>query len=148
MTATPFQTRSTSSGDRFENECVDLLASAGATIVDRKAVHPHALVEIDITVAYNHKTILIECKGGEQNRPGAQRTDNVLKAIGSGAILKAAGVTDQYLVLFSSAPHEGRRPETWLRLAKTTGTLDDWLALNRDGSAVSSLRRALDRLTR
>lgn len=134
-----FQARSAHSGRRFEDECVGLLQAVGWTINTRKHVDKTG-VEIDITASTpGGLLVFMECKGGEQNRPGAQRTDNVLKALGNALILHTSGLAVPYVVLYSAAPLPCTASERWLTL---TGDLP-WLwhvPLTRDGRSRERLR--------
>lgn len=134
-----FQARSSQSGRRFEDECAGLLAACGWSIQKRKHIDRTG-VEIDITASTpGGSLVFVECKGGEQDRPGAQRTDNVLKALGNALILHADGLAIPYVVLYSAEPLPGSVSERWLTL---TGELP-WLwhvPLTRDGQSRERLR--------
>lgn len=142
-----FQARSAHSGRRFEDECVNLLQAVGWSIHKRKHVDKTG-VEIDITASTPAGTLVfIECKGGEQDRPGAQRTDNVLKALGNALILHSDGLCVPYVVLYSAGPLPGTASQRWLRL---TGELP-WLwhvPLTRDGRSRERLRALASDLER
>ena len=64
--------------------------------------------EVDF-VAYgeNNQIEHVESKGGKKDdrkRPGAQRTDNVKKAVANGALIKAKYPDIKYIVYFSAKP--------------------------------------------
>lgn len=142
-----FQARSSESGRRFENECASLLKATGWSIHQRKFLDKTG-VEIDILASTPGGTLVfIECKGGEQDRPGAQRTDNVLKALGNALILHAGGLYVPYIILYSAGPLPGSASERWLTL---TGELP-WLwhvPLTRDGRSRERLRLLADEVER
>ena len=64
--------------------------------------------EVDF-VAYgeNNQIEHVESKGGKKDdkkRPGAQRTDNVKKAVANGALIKTKYPEIKYVVYFSAKP--------------------------------------------
>ena len=64
--------------------------------------------EVDFVASGPHmKTIHVEAKGGrkdDKKRPGAQRTDNVKKAVANGALIKTTYPEINYVVYFSAKP--------------------------------------------
>ena len=112
---TNFQSESTASGDEFERIVNEDLLSKGYTILETNVkisgigVNVDYIAEdIDSAVEYG------EAKGGRSGgnkRPGAERTDNVKKAICNGALLKFKNPDCKYVIYFSAPPKEGSSSE-------------------------------------
>ena len=69
-----------------------------------------------------------EAKGGNpggKKRPGAQRTDNVKKAICNGALLKAVNPNARYVIYFSARPKEGNSSDEMIKTALSAGYVDE-----------------------
>ena len=69
-----------------------------------------------------------EAKGGKyggKKRPGAQRTDNVKKAICNGALLKSKYPQSKYVIYFSAPPKSGSSSEQMLTTAIEAGFVDE-----------------------
>jgi len=69
-----------------------------------------------------------EAKGGKsggKKRPGAQRTDNVKKAICNGALLKFKYPHSKYVIYFSAPPKSGSSSEQMLNTAIDAGFVDE-----------------------
>ena len=101
-----FQSQSKKSGDAFEELVYADLVSRGFGPIDRNYCFEDAGCEVDFRAHSNVQTEYVEAKGGlsgEGKRPGAQRTDNVKKAIANGALIKTYN-TIYYVVYFSAKP--------------------------------------------
>ena len=69
-----------------------------------------------------------EAKGGKfggKKRPGAQRTDNVKKAICNGALLKFKYPQSKYVIYFSAPPKFGSSSEEMINTAIKAGFVDE-----------------------
>ena len=69
-----------------------------------------------------------EAKGGKfggKKRPGAQRTDNVKKAICNGALLKFKYPQSKYVIYFSAPPKSGSSSEEMINTAIKAGFVDE-----------------------
>jgi hypothetical protein len=69
----------------------------------------------------------VEAKGGnpgEGKRPGAQRTDNVKKAIANGSLIKTYN-TIYYVVYFSAKPDPGSYSDKMINLALRHKIIDE-----------------------
>ena len=90
-----FQSESKKSGDAFEELVYADLVSRGFVTIDRNYCFEDAGCEVDFRAQSKTYTEYVEAKGGaagEGKRPGAQRTDNVKKAIANGALIKTYNV--------------------------------------------------------
>ena len=103
-----FQSQSKKSGDEFENKVLNDLKRRGFLHINKNVYMPGTGCEVDF-VAYgeNNQIEHVESKGGEKDdkkRPGAQRTDNVKKAVANGALIKTKYPEIKYVVYFSAKP--------------------------------------------
>ncbi len=109
-----FQSESKRSGDEFESLVLQDLKDRGFTLIKKNYYVKDTGCEVDF-VTYPGDTPwssglpseYIEAKGGKDDdgkRPGAQRTDNVKKAIANGALIKARYPDVYYVVYFSAKP--------------------------------------------
>ena len=74
-----------------------------------------------------------EAKGGRsggKKRPGAERTDNVKKAICNGALLKFKNPECKYVIYFSAPPKPGSSSDEMIRTALAAGYVDEVRYLN------------------
>ena len=88
-----FQSQSKKSGDAFEELVYADLVSRGFGPIDRNYCFENVGCEVDFRAHSKTTFEYIEAKGGlsgEGKRPGAQRTDNVKKAIANGALIKTS----------------------------------------------------------
>jgi Holliday junction resolvase-like predicted endonuclease len=128
-----FQSESTSSGDEFEKLVNEDLLEKGYTILETNV----KISEIGINVDYiAEKDGVIEYgedkggKSGGKKRPGAQRTDNVKKAICNGALLKTKYPEAKYVIYFSAKPKEGNSSDEMIKTALSAGFVDEVRYLN------------------
>jgi len=103
-----FQSESKKSGDQFESLVLQDLDYRKLKNIQKNVYMAGTGCEVDF-VAYTENGFVehIEAKGGEDingKRPGAQRTDNVKKAIANGALMKAIYPDIYYVVYFSAKP--------------------------------------------
>lgn len=101
-----FQSDSKKSGDEFEDLVLKDLQSRGFSKIDKDIYMPGTGCEVDF-IAYGERDEYVESKGGKEDgkkRPGAQRTDNVKKAIANGVLIKAKYPNIYYVVYFSAKP--------------------------------------------
>jgi hypothetical protein len=106
-----FQSESKRSGDEFEDLVLNDLKERGFSIIKKNVYMPGTGCEVDF-VAYGAQWPLeyVEAKGGreeDKKRPGAQRTDNVKKAVANGSLIKARYPEIYYVVYFSAKPITG-----------------------------------------
>jgi hypothetical protein len=102
-----FQSESKKSGDQFELIVLDDLKQRGFNSIRTNVYIDGTGCEVDF-IADNKE--YVESKGGRDSdgkRPGAQRTDNVKKAIANGALIKAKYPETYYVVYFSAKPITG-----------------------------------------
>jgi hypothetical protein len=127
-TITNFQAESKRLGDIFEDLVENDLSRIGITEPEKNITLQDVGVEVDF--AYTDsvgRQFYIEAKGGESGknkRPGAQRTDNVKKAIANGALIKAAYPNAQFLVYFSELPKFGSSSHKMIKNAVLAGYID------------------------
>lgn len=114
-----FQSESKKSGDEFENFVLKDLQSRGFSNIDKNIYMPGTGCEVDF-IAYGERDEYVESKGGKEDgkkRPGAQRTDNVKKAIANGSLIKLKYPEIYYVVYFSAKPLTGSYSDEMIKLA-------------------------------
>jgi hypothetical protein len=114
-----FQSDSKKSGDEFEDFVLKDLQTRGFSKIDKNIYMPGTGCEVDF-IAYGERDEYVESKGGRDDgkkRPGAQRTDNVKKAIANGALIKAKYPDIYYVVYFSAKPITGSYSHEMIELA-------------------------------
>lgn len=117
-----FQSESKTSGDTYEKDMISLIKSQGHTIVERSKTYQDYGVEID-AIIYNtveKREEHCEFKGGRKahnKNPGAQRTDNVKKAIANAAILKVGYPNIYFVIYFSVPPIPNSASDNMLKVA-------------------------------
>lgn len=126
-----FQAESTLVGNEFEDLVEAKLNQVGSVIFKDYTV-PDTGVEVDfVTVEPFHGDLqmtMVEAKGGKsggKKRPGAERTDNVKKAVANGAILKFVHPEVRYVVYFSAPPKNGSYADYMLQIAQDAGYIDE-----------------------
>jgi hypothetical protein len=127
-----FQAESKKAGDEFEDIVEAHLNSLG-TVMYKNYTVPNTGVEVDFvhmhTVSSKEMVLeLVEAKGGnagDKKRPGAERTDNVKKAVANGAILKFVHPNIRYIVYFSAKPKPGSYGDHMLQVALDAGYIDE-----------------------
>jgi hypothetical protein len=135
--ATNFQSESRRSGDLFEDLVEGDLGRIGITQPGKNVTLEDVGVEVDFAYLDSiGRQFYIEAKGGEakgKKRPGAQRTDNVKKAIANGALIKAAYPEAQFLVYFSELPKFGSSSHKMIKNAIRAGYIDGVRYLIKNG---------------
>lgn len=131
-----FQSESSASGNEFE-DAVALELSEIYNLEDgevfQKVTLPELGIELDYLVLTEDGLECGEAKGGKpglKKRPGAQRTDNVKKAICNGALLTNVFPGIKYVVYFSSPPKPGYASEAMLNIALEAGFVSEIRYLN------------------
>jgi Holliday junction resolvase-like predicted endonuclease len=122
-----FQSQSKKSGDAFEELVYADLVNRGFGPIDRNYCFEDAGCEVDFRAHSNTTFEYIEAKGGESGegkRPGAQRTDNVKKAIANGALIKTYN-TLKYVVYFSAKPEPGSYSDNMIKIAVKNNIIDE-----------------------
>jgi Holliday junction resolvase-like predicted endonuclease len=122
-----FQSQSKKSGDAFEELVYADLASRGFGPIDRNYCFENVGCEVDFRAHSDTKFEFVEAKGGnagEGKRPGAQRTDNVKKAIANGALIKTSN-TLYYVVYFSAKPEPGSYSDNMIKTAIKHKIIDE-----------------------
>ena len=122
-----FQSQSKKSGDAFEELVYADLVNRGFTNIDRNYCFEIAGCEVDFRAHSDLGFEYVEAKGGdsgEGKRPGAQRTDNVKKAIANGALIKTYN-TLKYVVYFSAKPEPGSYSDNMIKIALKNKIIDE-----------------------
>jgi hypothetical protein len=122
-----FQSQSKKSGDAFEELVYADLVSRGFVDIDRNYCFEDAGCEVDFRAHSYNGFEYVEAKGGaagEGKRPGAQRTDNVKKAIANGALIKTYN-TLYYVVYFSAKPEPGSYSDNMIKIALKNKIIDE-----------------------
>lgn len=130
-----FQSESKRSGDEFEDLVLSDLKKRGFSIINKNISIPDSGCEVDFLAErgicfgwpYWHKEY-IEAKGGKEGdgkRPGAQRTDNVKKAIANAALIKALDPDVYFVVYFSAKPLTGSSSDKMINTALCHKIIDE-----------------------
>lgn len=123
-----FQAESKKSGDKFEDMVLTDLKRSGIKRIKKHVILDEVGVEADFYYKnYHGQDVYIEAKGGESGgtkRPGAQRTDNVKKAIANGALIKAEYPLSKFVVYFSELPKKNSSSDKMLKNAVKAGYVD------------------------
>lgn len=123
-----FQSDSTKYGNKFEDLVLTDLNRLGAKDIAKNLVLDEVGVEVDFSFLDTvGRQFYIEAKGGEsgpKKRPGAQRTDNVKKAVANGALIKSMYPDVQFLIYFSELPKFGSSSHKMIKNAVMAGYVD------------------------
>jgi hypothetical protein len=122
-----FQSQSKKSGDAFEELVYADLVNRGFVNIDRNYCFEYAGCEVDFRAHSDTYTEYVEAKGGvagEGKRPGAQRTDNVKKAIANGSLIKTYN-NIYYVVYFSAKPDTESYSDKMINLALKHKIIDE-----------------------
>ena len=123
-----FQSESTASGDEFERIVSEDLISKGYTILETNVKISDIGINVDYIAEKDGIKEYGEAKGGKsggKKRPGAQRTDNVKKAICNGALLNAKYPDRKYVIYFSAKPKDGNSSDEMIKTAIEYGYVDE-----------------------
>lgn len=123
-----FQSESTASGDEFEQIVIKDLISKGYNILETNTEISDIGINVDYIAEKNGVKEYGEDKGGKsggKKRPGAQRTDNVKKAICNGVLLKTKYPDAKYVIYFSAEPKEGNSSDKMIKTAIKFGYVDE-----------------------
>ncbi len=124
-----FQSESKRSGDEFENLVLNDLKKRGFGVIKKNVYIEESGCEVDFVAYGNQWTIeYVEAKGGKEDtgkRPGAQRTDNVKKAIANGALIKAIDPAIYFVVYFSAKPTTGSSSDKMIKTALCHKIIDE-----------------------
>jgi Holliday junction resolvase-like predicted endonuclease len=122
-----FQAESKKSGDEFEHKVYKDLVNRGFSTIDRNYVFDIVGCEVDFRAHSDTRFEYVEAKGGNSGdgkRPGAQRTDNVKKAIANGALIKTYNVV-YYVVYFSAQPEPNSYSDKMIKTALKYKIIDE-----------------------
>jgi len=128
MTEEHFQARSSRIGMEYEERVVAWIKDQGWTVLGRKVRHPCG-IEIDIdAMRPSGERVAIECKGGDSERPGLRRTDNIWKVLGQTLALynwNRAHPDDfvPFLCITTAQPADDEPASIPLRVAEVNGQL-------------------------
>lgn len=128
ITGKNFQSESTASGEEFEKIVIQDLISKGYLILETNVKIPGIGINVDYIAEKDGIKEYGEDKGGKtgaKKRPGAQRTDNVKKAICNGVLLKSKYPDAKYVVYFSAKPKEGKSSDEMIKTAIECGYVDE-----------------------
>lgn len=120
-----FQSESKKSGDEFELIVLKDLKERGFSNIKTNVHMAGTGCEVDFLADEKE---YVESKGGKDDlgkRPGAQRTDNVKKAIANGALIKAKYPNIYYVVYFSAKPITGSYSAEMIDTALCYGIINE-----------------------
>ena len=119
----------TSIGKKFESQVLQDIQSKFPVHVNKNVVLKEIGIEFDLVSHFKDRIEYIEAKGGENNGRGkgggALRTDNVKKAITSGALLKSIKPNSKFIIYFSFPPKSNNRSDIMLKSAIAAGYVDE-----------------------
>ena len=131
-----FQAESSKSGNEFEEAVLNELSSLydlDVQEIESNVTIPSIGIELDYILLTDEGLEVGEAKGGRpgpKKRPGAERTDNVKKAICNGALLQSCLPGTRYVVYFSAPPKQGSSSETMIMHALEAGFISEVRYLN------------------
>jgi Holliday junction resolvase-like predicted endonuclease len=123
-----FQARSSRVGAEYEVRVVDWLIQQGWTILGRKVRHASG-IELDVSaIDLAGRRVGIECKGGDDQRPGLRRSDNIWKVLGQTLALhnwNRAHPDDaiRFVCITTAQPADNEALAVPLRVAEANGQL-------------------------
>jgi len=123
-----FQSESKKTGDEFESLVERDLISRDGIIVGKNYCVKEVGIELDYIADLPDRTEYVEAKGGRtggKKRPGAQRTDNVKKAVCNGALLKHLYRSAYYVIYFSARPKPNSYSYNMIETALEAGYVDE-----------------------
>ena len=123
-----FQAESSVVGRDFEKLVEDDLFNKDYKIISTNTKISDIGVNVDYIAESSGIREYGEAKGGKfggKKRPGAQRTDNVKKAICNGALLKFKYPQSKYVIYFSAPPKPGSSSEEMINTAIKAGFVDE-----------------------
>lgn len=123
-----FQSESKKSGSEFEDFVQKDIESRNGVIVGKDYCIKDLGIELDFVADFPSKIEYIEAKGGRsggKKRPGAERTDNVKKALCNGALLKYKNPSAYYVVYFSAPPKENSYSDNMIKTALEAGYINE-----------------------
>ena len=123
-----FQSESKKSGDEFEDFVEQDLIKRNGIIVGKNYSVKNIGIELDYIADLPYRTEYVEAKGGRsggKKRPGAQRTDNVKKAVCNGALLKFHKPDAYYVIYFSAFPKPNSYSFNMIEAAIKAGYVDE-----------------------
>ncbi len=133
---TDFQAESKASGDEFETVVVNDLMSMYDLELDEiltSVTLDKIGIELDYIVLTDQGLECGEAKGGRpglKKRPGAERTDNVKKAICNGALLQTIMPGVNYVIYFSAEPKPNSSSAAMIDAALSNGYVSEVRYLN------------------
>lgn len=119
-----FQRHAKQSGTEFE-DFVDLELQSIGTVLERDYLVEDSGCEADFVAEIDGVVEHIECKGGNGKLRGAQRTDNVKKAVANGVLMKFTNPKIKYVVYFSGRPKVGSYSDQMITLALDSNIIDE-----------------------
>ena len=97
-------------GDAFEDLVLKDLEERGFQFINRNVYMENTGCEVDFLARNESAVWHVEAKGGyygNKKRPGAQRTDNVKKAIASATLIRSEYPEVYFVAYFSALPKAG-----------------------------------------
>ena len=123
-----FQARSSRVGAEYELRVVDWLREQGWTILGRKVRHPSG-IELDVeAIDLAGRRVGVECKGGDADRPGLRRGDNIWKVLGQTLALHNWNRAHpehaiRFMCITTAQPTDAEALAVPLRVAEANGQL-------------------------
>ena len=135
-----FQSESKRSGDEFEDLVLNDLKERKFDSIKKNVYMPGTGCEVDFVASKGSMVHHVEAKGGktdDNKRPGAQRTDNVKKAIANGSLIKSVYPNTYYIIYFSAYPTPDSYSEHMINTAIKHNLIDEvryieYYKLNKD----------------
>jgi hypothetical protein len=132
MMDTNFQARSSKDGFSYEDVVFNHLLTITDSIRSKVRL-PEIGIEADFAYTLDGVQYYVEAKGGRQSRPGAQRTDNVKKALVNGFLIHHWKPDARFVVYFSARPQEGLSSSRMIEAALESNSLHEVRYLDYNG---------------
>ena len=135
-----FNSPNKKTGDNFENDVVLHLQENNYTDIQTNITIKDLGIEVDISYKENEKLVFAECKGGKS---GAERTDNVKKALASTPLIKKKYPNSKCVLFFSKQPKKNSSSYKMLKKYMEYGYVDDLVYIIPSDNKTSNLESFL-----
>tara|TARA_B110000211_G_C13661856_1_gene370579 strand:+ start:42 stop:458 length:417 start_codon:yes stop_codon:yes gene_type:complete len=135
-----FNSPNKKSGDDFEKDVLVHLKENNCTDIQTNVTMKDLGIEVDICYKKDKRHIFAECKGGKD---GAERTDNVKKAVASAPLIKKKYPNSKFILFFSKQPKKNSASYNMIKHYIESGYVDDVVYLNPSINKTSSLESFL-----
>jgi Holliday junction resolvase-like predicted endonuclease len=135
-----FNSPNKKTGDNFEDDVVSLLQENGCTGIQNNLIIKDLGIEVDVCYIEDGKLVFGECKGGKD---GAERTDNVKKAVASAPLIKKKYPNSIFNLFFSKPPKKNSSSDNMLKKYMEYGYVDNIVYVIPSDNKTASLETFL-----